>query len=155
MKVKMIAGAFAVAVMLSQTGCAVFMAAKQPPKKDLSVLRLGAPRSMLLAELGQPTATETRDGKKVDVFSFTQGYSKPAKAARAVFHGAADVFTLGLWEVVGTPTEAVFDGTKMALEVTYDGNDRVENVVDIRKEQQQPVQTAPSSEGTVGTSNVR
>lgn len=120
--------------LLSQAGCAVFMAARQPSKKDLSVLSLGTPRGMLLAELGQPTITDTRDGKKVDVFSFTQGYSKPAKAARAVFHGAADVFTLGLWEVVGTPTEAVFDGTKMAFEVTYDGNDQVENVADIRKQ---------------------
>jgi len=110
---------------------------------------------MLLAELGQPTATETRDGRKVDVFSFTQGYSKPAKAARAVFHGVADVFTLGLWEVVGTPTEAVFDGTKIGLKVTYDGNDRVENVVDLRKEQQQAAQTAPSSKGTEGTSNAQ
>lgn len=122
------------ALAVTGTGCAVFMAAKQPPKKDLSVLSVGTPRGVLLAELGQPTATQTRDGEKVDVFSFTQGYSKPAKAARAVFHGAADVFTLGLWEVVGTPTEAIFDGTKMALEVTYDENDRVRNVVDLRKE---------------------
>ena len=125
--------ALCLAVMLTSTGCAVFMAAKQPSKKDLSVLSLGTPRSLLLAELGQPVTTETRDGKQVDVFSFTQGYSKPAKAARAVFHGAADVFTLGLWEIVGTPTEAVFDGTKMALEVTYDENDRVENVLELQK----------------------
>ena len=135
MRVKTIVSLFAVMGLLSQTGCAVFMAAKQPPKKDLSVLSVGTPRSLLLAELGQPTATETSDGKKVDMFSFTQGYSKPAKAARAVFHGAADVFTLGLWEVVGTPTEAVFDGTKMAFEVTYDQNDRVENVVELQKKQ--------------------
>ena len=133
MKVKMIAALCAVVGVLSQTGCAVFMAARQPSRKDLSVLSRGTPRNMVLAELGQPAATETRDGKKVDVFSFTQGYSKPAKAARAVFHGTADIFTLGLWEVVGTPTEAVFDGTKMGLQVTYDGDDRIESVVDVRK----------------------
>jgi len=132
-RVKTIAGLCVVMGLLSQTGCAVFMAARQPPRKDLSVLSLGTPRSMLLAELGQPTATEMKAGKKVDVFSFTQGYSKPAKAARAVFHGAADVFTLGLWEVVGTPTEAVFDGTKMGIEVTYDENDRVEHVVNLQR----------------------
>ena len=122
------------AVMLTSTGCAVFMAAKQPPKKDLSVLSPGMPRSMLLAELGEPVTTETRDGKKVEVFSFTQGYSKPAKAARAVFHGAADVFTLGLWEVIGTPTEAVFDGNKMSFEVAYNADDQVENVIDLSKQ---------------------
>ncbi|MBI4356222.1 MAG: hypothetical protein HY597_07260 [Candidatus Omnitrophica bacterium] len=137
----MIAGLFAVVGSLSQTGCAVFMAAKQPRKMDLSVLKQGTPRSTLLAELGQPVASETRGGKKVDVFSFRQGYSKPTKAARAVFHGAADVFTLGLWEIVGTPTEAVFDGTKMSLEVTYDQDDRVANIVDLQKRQLQEAPT--------------
>jgi len=109
------------------------MAAKQPPKKNLGVLKEGTPRSLLLAEFGQPVATETKQGKKVDVFSFTQGYSKGAKAGRAVFHGAADVLTLGLWEVVGTPTEATFDGKKMAVEVTYDASDKVEKVVNLQK----------------------
>lgn len=116
-----------------QTGCSVFMAAKQPPKKNLGVLKEGTPRGLLLAEFGQPSATESKDGKKVDVFSFTQGYSKGAKTGRAVIHGAADVFTLGLWEVVGTPTEAVFDGKKMAFEVTYDASDKVEKVVTLQK----------------------
>jgi outer membrane protein assembly factor BamE (lipoprotein component of BamABCDE complex) len=105
------------------------MAAKQPSKKNLDVMSVGTPRSLVLAEFGQPTVTETREGKKVDVFSFVQGYSKGAKTGRAVFHGVADVFTFGLWEVVGTPTEAVFDGTKVTYEITYDENNRVEKVV--------------------------
>lgn len=123
----------AVVGLLSQAGCSVFMAAKQPPKKDLSILSVGTPRGLLLTEFGQPVASSTRDEKRVDLFSFTQGYSKPAKAGRALFHGAADVFTLGLWEVIGTPTEAVFDGTKMSLEVTYDEDDRVESVADLSR----------------------
>ncbi len=122
--------------LFSQSGCAVFMAAKQPPKKDLSVLSVGAPRSLLLAELGQPVSTDTKDGKRVDLFSFTQGYSKGAKTGRALFHGAADVMTLGLWEVVGTPTEVVFSGKKMSFEVTYDAKDRVEKISDISKQEQ-------------------
>jgi len=47
------------------------------------------------------------------------------KAARAFFHGAADVFTFGLWEVIGTPAEAIFSGSKMKVEVVYDAEDRV------------------------------
>jgi len=109
------------------------MAAKQPPKKNLGVLKEGTPRSLLLAEFGQPVATETKDGKRVDVFSFTQGYSKGAKAGRALFHGAADVFTLGLWEVFATPTEGIFDGKKLAFEVTYDASDKVEKVITLQK----------------------
>lgn len=137
---------FAAAAMLGLTGCSVFMAAKQPPKKDLGVLNVGTARGMVLAELGQPVAAETRDGAKVDVFSFTQGYSKPAKAGRALFHGAADIFTLGLWEVVGTPTEAVFDGSKMALEVAYDENDRVAKVVNLQADQQAALAAVAAAE---------
>ncbi len=51
-----------------------------------------------------------------------------------MFHGAADVLTLGLWEVVGTPTEATFDGNKMAFEVTYDESDKAEKVVTLQKQ---------------------
>jgi hypothetical protein len=43
------------------------------------------------------------------------------------------VFTLGLWEVVGTPTEAVFNGKRVAYEVTYDSSDRIESVVPLKQ----------------------
>lgn len=119
----------AILLLFSSTGCSVFMAAKQPDKKDLNCLAAGTPRNVVLTELGQPVQSDTKNGKRVDSFSFVQGYSKEAKVGRALFHGAADVFTLGLWEVIGTPTEAIFDGTKMACQVTYDESDKVENVV--------------------------
>lgn len=64
----------------------------------------------------------------MDVFTFVQGYSKGAKVGRAFFHGAADVVTLGLWEVVGTPIETVADGTQMKVEMSYDGEERVKSV---------------------------
>lgn len=113
------------ATLVVAPGCSVFMAAKQPKKKDLTVLNPGTARPLLIAELGAPIHTETKDGNKVDVFGFVQGYSTGAKTGRAVFHGAADVFTLGLWEVIGTPTEAALDGQDMAVQVTYDANDKV------------------------------
>lgn len=108
-------------------GCSVFMAAKQPDAKDLSVLTPGTPRSAVLGELGAPAWSGEREGAKVEVFSFVDGYSKGAKAARAFFHGAADFFTLGLWEVIGTPTEAIFSGSKMKVEIVYDEQDRVKS----------------------------
>jgi outer membrane protein assembly factor BamE (lipoprotein component of BamABCDE complex) len=116
-------------LLCGMSGCSVYMAAKQPTAKNLDIMTVGTPRSAVLAELGQPVATENKDGKKVDVFSFVQGYSKASKTGRAAFHGVADVFTLGLWEVVGTPTEAVFDGTKVSYEITYDKGSRIEKVV--------------------------
>jgi hypothetical protein len=115
------------------TGCSVFMATRQPDKKDLSVLEVGNPRSFVLSELGQPISTEIKNGKRVDIFKFIQGYGKATKTGRALFHGTADVVTLGLWEVVATPTEVILDGKKMAYEVIYDANDRVEKVIPLFK----------------------
>ena len=50
------------------TGCAVVMAAKQPDKKDVSLLAYGMPRSRILAEFGPPLSSELRDGKRIDVY---------------------------------------------------------------------------------------
>jgi hypothetical protein len=124
---------FTVLIILN-SGCSVFMAAKQPSEKNVDLFKVGTPRAMLLAEFGMPTMSEVRNGKKVEIYKFVQGYSAGAKAGRAVFHGAADVVTLGLWEVVGTPTEGVFNGTEMAYEVSYDENDRIDQVTVLKKE---------------------
>jgi len=115
------------------TSCSVFMAAKQPDKKNVDLFKVGTPRSMLLAEFGMPTVSELRDGKKYEIYKFIQGYSAGAKAGRAVFHGAADVLTLGLWEVVGTPVEGTFSGDEMAYEVSYDQESRVDQVIALKK----------------------
>ena len=120
---------FIIIFMLGQ-GCSVFMAANQPSKKDVSVFNVGTPRARVIAEAGQPIHTkENADGTITDTFSFIQGYSSGNKAGRALFHGAADVLTLGLWEVVGTPVEAVATGTKVQVEVQYDADEKVRNVI--------------------------
>ncbi len=113
-------------------GCAVYMAANQPDKKDLGLLRPGTPRVAVIAELGAPVHAAEKNGHKVDLYTFTQGYSGLEKGGRAILHGAADVLTLGIWEVVGTPIEGVANGTKVSVEVTYDKDDRVATVVPIR-----------------------
>ena len=110
------------------TGCSVYMAAKQADRKDLSVLNPGTPRALVLQELGTPLDSSKHDGNTVDVFAFTQGYSTGAKATRAVFHATADVFTAGLWEVVGTPAEAIFNGNDMKIEVSDHAVDQVDHV---------------------------
>jgi hypothetical protein len=108
------------------------MAAKQPDKKNVDLFRIGTPRTMLLGEFGAPATSETRKGRKYEIFKFVQGYSTGVKAGRALFHGAADVMTLGMWEVVGTPAEAIFSGDEMAFEVSYDRNNRIDQVTTIK-----------------------
>lgn len=111
------------------SGCAAVKAARQPDKKNLSVLREGTPRTHVIAELKAPTYTRPRpDGTLEDVFAFKQGYTKGAKMSRAFVHGAADVATGGLWEVVGIPTEIWADGTDVQVVVTYDKSEQVKYV---------------------------
>ncbi len=121
--------ALAGVVLIGFSGCSVVMAVKQPPYKNLNVLKEGTARAHVISELGVPLATEQRDGKKVDLLVFKQGYGKGNKIGRAVFHGVADLFTLCLWEVIGTPMEMVANGRDMKAEVIYDSRDRVAGVI--------------------------
>ena len=122
--------AIALTVAATTSGCAVVMAAKQPDYKNVELFKVGTPRGALLGEFGHPVASETKpDGTKCDTFSFTQGYSGGAKAGRAFAHGVADVLTLGLWEVIGTPAEAIFSGSTVGYQTCYDKEERVQTVI--------------------------
>lgn len=88
---------------------------------------------MLLAEFGLPVVAEERDGRKYEIYKFVDGYGAGAKAGRAVFHGTADILTLGLREIIATPTEGAFSGDEMAFRVRYDSDDRVNEVAALKK----------------------
>lgn len=106
-------------------GCSAIMAAKQPDKKDLNIFTPGTARVLVLAEYGKPVTTESIEGSKTDIYKFTDGYSTGTKVVRVMFHVAADVFTLFLWEFIGMPIEVGFDGTEMAYQVQYDDQDQI------------------------------
>ena len=127
------ATSFLLISILNMSGCSVFMAAKQPEKKDTKMLAVGVPRAIILAELGAPISTTKNGNETIDIFSFKQGYGKAAKFGRAMFHGVADIATLGLWEIVGTPVESSFDGNNTAYQITYDENGNVKTVVQLKK----------------------
>ena len=122
------------ALISTMSACSVFMAAKQPEKKDLSLLKAGVSRAVLISEFGAPVVSEYKDGKRYEIFKFVQGYSTGAKAGRAFLHGAASIATLGLWELFGTPTEITFNGDEMAFQVSYNENDTVDEIAMIKKE---------------------
>ena len=120
--------ALLVPILYLSSSCSVYMATKQPTKKDLSVLSEGTPRSHVIAEIGPPIHTDELEDGKMDIYKFVQGYTKGAKVGRALFHGVADVFTLGIWEAVGTPIELIADGKEATLEVYYDKDNRVKTI---------------------------
>ena len=59
------------------------------------------------------------------IYEYEIGYEP--SGGRAVAHGVMDVLTLGLWEIAGTPIEAV-QGEKYEATLTYDEQDRVTDI---------------------------
>jgi len=106
--------------------CSVGMAVSGKKDPDLSVIKKGASRSEVEFQLGAPVSVATVDpGKTQAKYQYDIG-NEPS-AGRAVAHGAMDVLTLGLWEVVGTPVELA-SGDKLELTITYNELDEIEHV---------------------------
>lgn len=124
MKLKNIYALAAISITLS--GCSVGMALSGKKDPDLSVIKPGANRSVVELQLGSPIKTATlENGKTSAVYEYEMG-NEPS-AGRAVAHGAMDVLTFGIWEVVGTPIE-IINGDKYQLTVTYNVDDKVSHV---------------------------
>ena len=125
--------AAAIVLCVCLNGCSAVTAAQQPGKRSVKLLKPGTPRKTLIAQFGYPAESGARGGKRYEVFRFTQGYSLGARAGRVALHGAADVLTLGLWEVVGASAEKAADGAELAYGVAYDEDDRIESVTLLTK----------------------
>lgn len=108
------------------TGCSVGMALSGDENPELSVIKVGATRGEVELQLGEPIETQTAEsGGRIDTYEYEIG-NEPS-AGRAVAHGVADVLTLGIWELVGTPIEAV-QGTTYHAKITYDEDDKVTHI---------------------------
>ena len=149
MENKLLVSALAVAFCFSTVSCSAYKAMNQPDEKNLDkILAMGSDRDLVRAELGQPISYgKDSEGNETEVYSFVDGYSTATKSSRAVFHFAADVFTIGLWELVGNPVEGAYKGDKLTYRVTYK-NGKVSKVENLTV----PASSNPSpSEGTPQT----
>lgn len=118
------------AMLGSITACSVGMALSGDENPDLMVCRVGAERSDIEAELGPPTSVQSLpDGGQSCTYDYEIG-DEPS-AGRAVAHGAMDFLTLGIWEVVGTPVEAM-QGRKYRMTVTYDAEGKAQQISTVK-----------------------
>lgn len=118
-------------VALFTSGCSVGMAMSGEEQKDTSVVFPGSPRAVVIAKLGAPETTVTNDaGETVDSWLIVKG--NEASGGRAAMHAGLDVFTLGLWEVIGTPLEmGAANEDWQRLIVTYGPDQNVKNAQSI------------------------
>ena len=113
------------------SGCSAVMAGKRSTCRGNSkVLIVGNNRLMVEAELGEPDMCSTlENGKKKVVYRMDpDAHSKGGRNAAVAGHLVADVLTLGLWEVVGTPTELAAQDQFHNFIVTYNAKDIIESV---------------------------
>lgn len=111
-------------LLIFTSACSVVMATKGTKESNLSVLKEGTPRSIVVAELGPPKTTE----ENIDIYETCKG--DEASTGRAIGHGVMDVLTLGLWEVIGTPIEAAAGSDKECyrIKIVYNENDKIESI---------------------------
>ncbi len=110
------------ALLASQlAACSVYMEATRPTPVDLNDYQEGMTRDAVLERLGAPDSTALEsDGMSCDFYKlYTRGYGAGGKIPIAVAEGAADVFTLGLAEIVLTPTEGVTKNEKHPITICY------------------------------------
>jgi hypothetical protein len=122
----LIAALLSASICIPIQACSVGMAMSGSENPDLGAIRVGASRGEVELHLG--TATKTTplpDGRRADVYQYEIG-NEPS-AGRAIGHGVMDVLTLGIWEIVGTPIEAVQGETYNAT-ITYDESDKVAEI---------------------------
>lgn len=119
----------AVAGLAGCTTSAANMAAKQPERVELDVLRKDTPKSLVVARLGSPASSTVLgvapNNRTVEIYNFVQGYSALGRTTRVFTHSTLSVVTLGLWEVTGQAIEGYARGTRVSLEITYDDRDRL------------------------------
>jgi hypothetical protein len=118
-----------VLVLCFVSGCSIYMEATRPTPVDLAKFQPGDSRASVMQELGTPvTTSKGAGGESCDLYLlYTRGYGVAGKAPIAVGELAADFFTLGLAEIVLSPTEAVTRNEKRTVWFCYQ-NDALSSV---------------------------
>ena len=109
------AALFTVALM---TGCAANMAATGQNGPDMDIVMQETTRLDVERHLGSPVDVRNMSNGHTVALYEAQANIDP-NMARAVAHGTLDLFTFGLWEVVGGPGEA-YMGRRVEVTVEYD-----------------------------------
>lgn len=111
------------------SGCSPVMEANRPDPVDLGQFATGEKRFNVLAEIGNPVASAQDDGKACDIYKlFTRGPEAVGKGAIAAGEIVADVFTIGLAEVIFTPVEAATKNSKHTVLFCYDPDNKLISV---------------------------
>ena len=104
--------------MLMISSCSVWMAGSGQKGADVRVLQVGATRTDIESQLGRPIETCIDQNSTIECKYQFKGEVAPSDD-RMVGQLGMDIFTLGLWEPIGTLLE-LRRGYEYRVTVTYD-----------------------------------
>ena len=108
--------------------CSPIMAANRSSYRgDVNVIKEGIDRGTVIAELGEPDSfSKTETGGYEDKYTLDPGAHRAAvKVLTVLFHLGADLVTLCLWEVVGTPYELAVRDRLATYDLKYNENGKL------------------------------
>lgn len=89
------------------SACSVYMEETRPEPTRLDQFQPGESRDEVMEKLGPPITSTDYAAMNCELYQlYVSGYGEGGKVPIALVETAADVFTLGLAEVVSTPVEA-------------------------------------------------
>jgi hypothetical protein len=119
----------ALASALCLLACSPVMEANRPDPVDMSQFAIGEERMNVLQAVGSPLGTTKDKGNSCDIYKlYTDGPSGGGKGAIAAGEVVADVFTLGLTEIIFTPVEAGTKSDKHSVIFCYSKDDKIVSI---------------------------
>jgi hypothetical protein len=111
-------------------GCSIYKAATAPASVPVDHVRIGTTRPEVMSVFGTPKTSDVANGtERTEVYEFIDG-NHGASKLRIVPYVAADLFTVGLAELILWPLElTTLQGSEGRAVVTYDQEDRARTVL--------------------------
>ena len=150
-------GAFVAAAVaaagLGLSACSTVMEAARPAPVQLARYHIGEPRADVIAALGAPKSSMQDGADSCDVYSlYTGGPNGAQKAAVILGEAGADFATLGLFEIAGTPAQALTRAKRHTVLMCYGGDGGLASVRDEGKVVVGPGAAPPRGPAKTGAS---
>jgi hypothetical protein len=105
------------------------MEASRPDPVNLKNFTVGEKKINVVSEIGSPVASAPDGSDSCDIYKlYTHGPEAAGKGAIAAGEILADIFTIGLAEVVFTPVEAATKNSKHTVLFCYDQDAKLVSV---------------------------
>lgn len=146
---------YLVLVLCIVSGCSPYMEVTRPTPVDLAKFTPGQSRLSTLEQTGAPVTTTTdAQGVTCDLhLLYITGYGTPVKVPIAVVETAADFFTLGLAEIIMSPTESLTRNEKKRVWFCFKNDSLSSVTVESSKTETADASSATSATPTEPSAN--